>query len=315
MAKKLNPLLIVLGLSSVFFVAFVAISAAIFMWSPSGSVGKPSFLGTSNRIGVIEVKGVILDSKKVTQHIRAFEKDASIKAILVRLDSPGGAVGPSQEIYQALKKSSKPVVASMGSVAASGAFYIACGAKKVFANPGTITGSIGVIMEFVNLKDLYQWAKVKRYAITTGKFKNVGASYKDMSPEENQILQVMINDVLEQFRAAVGEARGLSSEDVVKVSDGRIFSGAQAKAQKLIDETGTFQDAVDAAAELASIKGEPELVYPQRHPMRWMEFLMENPDEESGEARSVLGRVASRILGETKPLLGPGIYWLWQPTE
>src|SRR4029077_13140783 len=146
--------------------------------------------------------------------------DSDVKAIVLRLNSPGGAVAPSQEIYQAVKNYKKPIVASMSSVAASGAYYVACGAKKVYANPGTITGSIGVIMEFANLEKLYEWAKIKRFSIKTGRFKDVGAEYREMTADERALLQNMVDDVLSQFTLAVSEGRNIPLETVKEIADG-----------------------------------------------------------------------------------------------
>ena len=240
-----------------------------------------------------------------------------MKAVVVRLDSPGGSVAPSQEIYEAVKKldAKKPVVMSMGSVAASGAYYVSCGGRKVFANAGTLTGSIGVIMEFLNLKDLYQWAKVKRFALTTGKFKNSGADYKDMSPEERAQLQALIDDVLVQFREAVGKGRKLGAAQVVAVSDGRIFSGAQAKKLGLVDAIGTLQDAIKEAAVLGKIEGKPRVLYPDRPRAKLLEFLLDQRQDEDQDGSdstwggNLLAEAFQRLTGSApRPA---GLYLLW----
>ena len=270
-------------------------------------------------IGVLEVNGVIMDSKKTLKLIKQFEDSKEIKAVVVRINSPGGAVGPSQEIYEALKVFPKPVVASMSSIAASGGFYIAMAAKKVLANPGTITGSIGVIMEFANLEKLYEWAKVKRYVIKTGKFKDAGAEFREMLPEERALLQEMVDDVLVQFVDAVAEGRKLSVEEVTKVADGRIFSGNQALKLKLIDQVGTLNDAVEEAAKLAGLPPIPKLFYGEKKKnfMEMLEEQIQQSDEDS-ESRSVFGRMVESgvkdVLGLPvgKTPLGPGIYWLWR---
>lgn len=211
-------------------------------------------------VGLVDVEGVIFDSRKILKRLEELEEENQVKAIVLRLNSPGGAVAPSQEIYEAIKHCSKPVVASMASVAASGAFYIAMGAQKVFANPGTLTGSIGVIMEFANLQKLYEWAKIKRYSVKTGKFKDAGSEYREMTFEEKQLFQMMADDILEQFQAVVVEGRKLSKDQVSKIADGRVFSGRQALAQGLIDELGTFQDAVAWAGRLGKISGKPRVL-------------------------------------------------------
>ena len=177
-----------------------------------------------------EINSVIMDSKTLAQ-LKKFDEDKGVKAVVLRLNSPGGSVAPSQEIYEAVKDFKKPVVASMASVAASGVYYIAVGAPIIYANPGTITGSIGVIMEFANLEKLYEWAKIKRYVIKTGKFKDAGGEHREMTPEDRALLQGMIDDVLVQFKTAVAAGRKLSLEDVTKVADGRIFRAIRPKCQ------------------------------------------------------------------------------------
>ncbi|MGZ3708716.1 MAG: signal peptide peptidase SppA, partial [Bdellovibrionota bacterium] len=207
-------------------------------------------------------------------------------------------------------------------VAASGAYYVACAAKKVYANAGTITGSIGVIMEFANLSKLYDWAKVKRYSIKTGKYKDAGAEYRDMTEDERALLQGMVDDVLVQFKTAVSTGRKLTMEQVTKIADGRIFSGAQAKAAKLVDEVGTLQDAINEAAREAKIKGKPTVLYPAGPKKRWIEMLFDEGKGDESEAQaapSSMGEILRRLMGATgvpvgvsdAPLIAPGVYWLW----
>ena len=275
-------------------------------------------------VGLVEMNGVIFDSKKTLARLEALEENSKIKAVVLRLNSPGGAVAPSQEIYEAVKAYKKPLVVSMGSVAASGAFYIACGAKKIFANPGTLTASIGVIMEFVNLAKLYEWAKVHRYALKTGKYKGTGAEYREMTSEERELLQVMIDDVLGQFKQAVMEGRKLSAAQVDRIADGRIMSGAQAKTAKLVDQLGTLQDAINEAGRLANIKGKPVVIRPSEGRHRWIERLLDDDyDEDARSEQQQLGMIrqlARLLFGSSAGALAardsvteftPGIYWLW----
>jgi protease-4 len=310
-----------LGLSAAFFALFLVISGVIYFSKGSatsstrGSGG--AFLASGKgSVGVIELNGVIMDSKKTLKKLEDFEESPGIKAVVLRLNSPGGAVAPSQEIYQAVKGYKKPLVVSMSSVAASGAYYVAMGAKKVYANPGTITGSIGVIMEFANLEKLYEWAKVQRYAIKTGKFKDVGAEYREMGPEERALLQTMVDDVLSQFKQAVSEGRKLTLEQVTEVADGRIFSGSQAKAAKLVDELGTLQDAINEAGKLAGIDGKPNVVYPEKARPRWMDLILDDgsQEERSESSNSLVGALTSILNGHVEKAvtgLEPGIYWIW----
>ncbi len=317
----MGPLAWVLGLSAVFFVLFMVISGAIYFsrgGAKSAARGSTGAFLTAGKgaVGVIEMNGVIMDSKKTLKKLDDFEEAPEIKAVVLRLNSPGGAVAPSQEIYQAVKNYKKPLIVSMGSVAASGAYYVAMGAKKVYANPGTITGSIGVIMEFANLEKLYEWAKVQRYAIKTGKFKDVGAEYREMGPEEKALLQNMVDDVLTQFKQAVVDGRKLTLEQVSEVADGRIFSGSQAKNAKLVDELGTLQDAINEAAKMAKIEGKPDVVYPEKARPRWMDLILEDPsrEERSETSSSLVGALTGILTGHVEKAvtgLEPGIYWIW----
>jgi protease IV len=316
-SPKISPLAWVLGLSTLFFIIFLVVSSLLYFGKGRFSGGKDqtSLFGNGS-VAVVELNGVIMDSKPVLKKLRRFEESDEIKAVVVRVNSPGGAVAPSQEIYEAVKKFPKPVVASMGSVAASGGYYVACGTKKIFANAGTITGSIGVIMEFANLEKLYEWAKIKRFSIKSGKFKDAGAEYRGMEPEERALLQDMVDNVLGQFKAAVAEGRKMKMEEVTAVADGRILSGEQAKGAKLVDEIGTLEDAVNEAAKMAGIKGKPRVIYPSKK-QSILEFFMGGDQLEGEEARSArgwLGAVATNVLGLPEPsasLRAPGIYWLW----
>lgn len=317
----MGPLAWVLTLSGVFFVLFMLISGAIFFSKggiKSSSHGSSAgFLAAGKgAVGIIELNGVIMDSRKTLKKLEDFEESPEIKGVVLRLNSPGGAVAPSQEIYQAVKNYKKPLVVSMSSVAASGAYYVAMGAKKVYANPGTITGSIGVIMEFANLEKLYEWAKVQRYAIKTGKFKDVGAEYREMGPEEKALLQNMVDDVLTQFKQAVADGRKLTLEQVTEVADGRIFSGSQAKNAKLVDELGTLQDAINEVGKMAKIEGKPEVVYPEKARPRWMDLILDDSSHEdrSESSNSLVGAVTGILTGHVEKAvtgLEPGIYWIW----
>lgn len=319
--SKSNPLILVLSLSVLFFIIFIGASGLIFFSQKKGISHSRGSALSNDAVAVVELNGVIMDSKKILRRLEAFEDVKEIKAVVLRLNSPGGSVAPSQEIYEAVKKYPKPVVVSMASVAASGAYYISCGAKKVFANAGTITGSIGVIMEFINLEKLYDWAKVKRYSIKTGRFKDAGAEYREMSADEKALLQGMVDDVLLQFKTAVADGRKLTMEQVSAVADGRIFSGAQAKKAKLVDELGTLDDAIAEAGKMGGISGKPRVVYPDKR-MKLLEFLMNDAssddlDEESIShlnGQGVLERLISRFLGgvqEKAAMKMPGIYWIW----
>jgi len=227
------------------------------------------------QIGVIEVNNVISTSKYITEHIRDFSEDPSIKAILLRIDSPGGGVAASQEIYEELKKAkeTKKIVASMGAVAASGGYYIALPADIIVANPGTITGSIGVIMEFPVLKELLDKIGIEFEVVKSREHKDIGSPFRRINKEERELLNDVIMDVYDQFITATIEARGLARDSVLKYADGRIFTGRQARDLGFIDTLGTFYDAVEIAGDLVGID-DPFLVYPRR-PMSFIDYLTE----------------------------------------
>ncbi len=270
---KRGPVLagiIVSGLIVIVFVISIFFATTRLKKESSGT-----FLG--EKVAVVELKGVIIDSKPIIDDIISFKKNRRVKAIVLRIDSPGGAVGPSQEIYEEVKKAGneKTLVASMGAVAASGGYYVACAADKIIANPGTITGSIGVLMEFINVKELFKWAKLRSEVIKSGEYKDLGSPLRDMKVEERQYLQEVIESVHGQFKRAIMESRGLSPSQVDEIADGRIFSGEQAMDLGLVDELGNLQDAIAEAAKLAGIEGEPSVIYPERKKPRFLELFSE----------------------------------------
>jgi protease-4 len=225
-------------------------------------------LSTEDRIALIRVEGVILDSQTTVGELKRFSENPSVKAIVLRIDSPGGGVVPSQEIHDAVKrvrtKSNKAVIASMGSVAASGGYYIAAATDRIVANPGTLTGSIGVIMETANVEGLLQKIGVEGVVIKSGKYKDVGSPLRKMSDEERGLLQTVMDDVHKQFIEAVAEGRAIELTDAQALADGRIFTGRQAKDAKLVDELGDLEDAIQLAADVVGIEGEPKVVEPKR---------------------------------------------------
>ena len=248
------------------FLCLFAFMALAWIAVQGGRGGGMMGRAGGDRVGVVEVTGVIADSKTTLKELREFEEDPRIRAVVVRIDSPGGSVGPSQEILGAMQRlqKKKHVLSSMGSIAASGGFYIAMGGEKVFANPGTLTGSIGVISEFPNVSGLLKWAGVDMRTITAGKLKDAGSPFRDMSTEERSYFQAMLDDVHAQFIGAVAEARKLPEAEVRKVADGRVFTGRKAKELKLVDELGGLQDAAREAGKMAGMQGEPRLEYPSK---------------------------------------------------
>jgi protease-4 len=215
-----------------------------------------------NKIALVRIEGAILDSEKAIGEIKKYSKDSSVKAILLRVNSPGGAVAPSQEIYIEVKKAveKKPVVISMGTVAASGAYYISAPASRIIANPGTITASIGVIMEVPNFSGLMEKVGVKSEVIKSGKHKDLASAFRGIGKEERMILQNVLDNVHEQFITAVAEGRNIEVSELRKIADGRIFTGQQAIDVGLVDELGNMEDAIRITADLAGIEGEPKVI-------------------------------------------------------
>ncbi len=250
------------------FLVLILLGITFLIGLSAGAIFKDDdSFSTGDKVALLSIEDVILDSKVYLESITSIKKDQNIKAVVLRINSPGGAVGPSQEIYSEVLKLSEeiPVVASLGAVAASGGYYIACGADKILTNPGTVTGSIGVIAQFVNYKELLEWAKVDVEVLKSGKFKDSGSPLKDLTPEERAYLQSTIDDVHNQFKKAVSDTRKLKPEEVNAVADGRIFTGQQAVDLKLVDEIGTMNDAIDTAAKLGGIDGEPNVTqYPKK---------------------------------------------------
>ncbi|VAX31871.1 hypothetical protein MNBD_NITROSPIRAE01-1373 [hydrothermal vent metagenome] len=220
--------------------------------------------GSGNKIALIRVEGVILDSRKIVKTLRRYGKNPDIKGILIRIDSPGGGVAASQEIYDELieiqQDGQKKVVSSMGTVAASGGYYIASATDLIVANPGTLTGSIGVIMELTNIEGLLDKIGVEGITIKSGKNKDVGSPFRKMKKEERALLQNVLDDVHSQFIEAVAEGRSLHIDEVRRLADGRIFTGRQAQEVGLVDELGSLQWAIERSAELAGIEGKPQII-------------------------------------------------------
>jgi protease-4 len=234
-------------------------------------------LARGERVGVISVSGMISDSESTIEQLKKFVKDDSVKAIVLRINSPGGGVAPSQEIYEEVKKAraKKPILASLGALAASGGYYIACATQRVYANPGTITGSIGVIMPFMNVKDLVEKLGVKGMTVKSGAFKDMGSPLRDMTPGERELLQGVVDNVHLQFVNAVADGRNLDREHVLRIADGRIFTGEQAKGLGLVDVLGNLEDAISDAGKLGKISGEPKVVTIPKKKISFLELLRE----------------------------------------
>lgn len=229
-------------------------------------LGEEKAFALGDKIAVVDIKGVITGSRNIVEQIGTYTQDDGVKAIILRINSPGGSVGPSQEIYREVLKAreKKKVIASMASVGASGGYYVACASDLIVANPGTITGSIGVVMEFSNVEELLKKIGLRSYVIKSGKHKDIGSPLREMTPNEKSILQGVIDSVHSQFVRVVAESRNIEESKVREIADGRIFSGEQAKELGLVDRLGGLQDAIEIAAEMVGIKGKPTVIYPRR---------------------------------------------------
>lgn len=235
-------------------------------------------LNLGEKVGVIPIEGIIGDSAEIVAEINEFADNGSIRAVVLRIDTPGGGVAPSQEIYQAILelRKKKRVVVSMGSVAASGGYLIAVAADRIVANPGTITGSISAVMHYANVEELLKKVGVRSSVIKSGKFKDIGSPARTMTAEERSLIQGIVDDIYDQFVGTVSENRKIPLSKIKRLADGRIFTGRQAKALGLVDELGGLQDAVLLAGRLSGMKEKPEIVYGAKKKTTFWRYLMEN---------------------------------------
>ena len=261
-------------------------------------------IGGGEKIAVLDVRGVILQARPFVDQLKKYSDDSSIKAIILRIDSPGGGAAASQEMYDAVRRvrdqKKKMVVASVQTVGASGAYYIASGATKIYANRASIVGSIGVIAEWVNYGDLMRWAKLKEVLFKAGELKDAGDPARDMTPSEQAYLQSLVNDMYGQFIRDVSDGRKMKYEDIRAIASGRVWTGEQAMSLKLIDQIGGFQAAVDDTAKAVGIRGEPTLVHPEEKKRTLADILF-------GDMTELLPAQA-RMLQTNNP----GFFYLWR---
>src|SRR6266516_1357164 len=257
--------------------AFVLLAIALVAVMLTFSADDATDLTFSDRIQVVDVDGELAESRPILDQLKRYEDSNSVKAILLNIDSPGGGVAVSQENYTEIRrlrdKKDKIVVAYLSSTGASGAYYVACAANKIVANPGNIVGSIGVIAEWVNYADLMEWAKLKDVVFKTGEFKDTGSPSRALTENERKYFQGLIDDMYVQFLEAVASGRKLDLQEVRSLADGRVFTGRDAKGRKLIDEIGNLQDAVDLTAKLAGISGKPRLIRLSRRRVTLLDVL------------------------------------------
>lgn len=256
---------------------------------------------SKNSILQLDLEGVIMNGKKFLKKLKKYKDEDKIKAIVININSPGGAVGPSQEIYAAIKalkeQTKKPIICNSSGLLASGAYYSAVACDKIVVAPGALVGSIGVIMEFANLEKLYDWAKVSRYSINSGKFKDSGAEYRAMRPDEKALFQDLINDVYGQFKQAVIDGRKMKEDVVTQYADGRVMTGKQAVALGFADQLGTLDDAIKLAADTAGVGNDYKLFEaPKKKPSFW--DLLEQQDEDDLNSVDEAARFFSKYTGD-----------------
>lgn len=219
--------------------------------------------GSGDKIAIVEINDVIVSSEKTVEQIKKFREDKSIKAIILRVNTPGGGVAASQEIYEEVKKtrdSGKIIVVSMGSIAASGGYYIAVGSSLIIANPGTLTGSIGVIAQFISIKDLAEKLGINQTTIKSGNLKDAGNPFRQMNDSDKAYFQDVVDNSFGQFLDVVSKERKMDKQTLLQYANGRVFTGLQAKEYGLIDSLGTFEDAIRITGKMAGIEGEPRIV-------------------------------------------------------
>lgn len=276
---------VILGICILLFIGVVFFALIYVLSLFKGEGGS---LGLQAKVGVVRIEGVIADSRESIEQIDELADDDGIKAVVVRIDSPGGGVAASQEIYRAVRQLQikKKVIVSMGSVAASGGYMIATAADRIVANPGTITGSISAVMHFADVQELMKKVGVRSSVIKSGKFKDIGSPVREMTAEEKQLIQGLVDDIYDQFVRTVAADRKIPLEIIMGLADGRIFSGRQALQLKLVDELGGLQDAVLLAGRLAGIEGKPAVVYSAKKKSNLWKYLIESTATAvSGEIR------------------------------
>lgn len=247
------------------FLGVAAVFLAVGGSSMRGSEGGAGIFGA--RVAIVELEGMILEVDDLVRELKSHRDNPGVKAVVLRVNSPGGVVGPTQELHQALmrvREAGKPVVASLGSVAASGGYYAAVAADRILANPGTLTGSIGVIMQMANVENLFKKVGVDYVVVKAGAYKDLGSFSRPMTVDERRVIQLLLDDVHAQFIDAVATGRKLERSEVLKFADGRVFSGVQAKALRMVDDLGSLEDAVNDAAKLAGLKLPPAVVRPSK---------------------------------------------------
>ena len=295
---KKNPVLIVVMTAVVLGALFFGVVFLASLLSGNNRTSTTLQMVGADKVALVKLEGLLITAEPVVEELNEYAEDSSVKAIVLRIDSPGGGVVVSQEIYNAVKnarKEGKKVVASMGTVAASGGYYVAAAADRIVANPGTLTGSIGVKMEFANIEKLLEKIGVKGMVVKAGEYKDVGSPFREMSAQEKKLLQDVIDDVHSQFIKAVAEGRNMQEAEVRAIADGRIFTGRQALDLKLVDQLGDLADSIKVAGELVGIRGKPRVIE-KRKKIPFFDYLKE-------ESAAWIADVITRGVGRSSVTL------------
>jgi len=299
--RRSHTLLWVIVGGGAFFLFLLAVFTLVYLSMRSSR--EASLGGFGDKIGIVDIEGVIVTPKNVVPQLKKYADDDSIKAIILHINTPGGGVAASQEIYNEVKRirdeKKKKIIASIETVGASGGYYIASACNKIFADEGSIVGSIGVIAEWVNYGDLMRWAKLKEQLLKAGEFKDTGNPTRDLTPAERAYMQGIVDNMHSQFIAAVAEGRHLKVDEVKPLADGKVWTGQQALPLKLVDQIGDFETAVQDTAKSVGIKGEPNLIKPEKQKKTLLDILFGD---------------ATELVPDTAKLLDPhiGFYYLWK---
>jgi protease IV len=291
---------IVIG-GGAFFLFVLAVFSLVYVTLHAGRDSGLSAFG--DKIGVVDLEGVIVNPGPTVQQLKKFADDDSIKAIIIHVNSPGGGVAASEEIYREVKRirdeKKKRIVASIETVGASGAYYVSSATNKIYADKGSVVGSIGVIAEWVNYGELLQWAKLKSVILKTGEFKDTGTPTRDLTPAEKAYLQGLIDNMYGQFIQAVADGRAMKFADVKAIADGKVWTGEQALSMKLVDQLADFQSAVEDTAKSVNIKGEPTLVRPEKDRKSLLDLFFGDVSEYLPTKESVMDQHV-------------GFYYMWK---
>jgi protease-4 len=290
-AKKSDVVIAVIIVISFLIISLLTLFAFIGL-SGEGSL----WAGMGKRVAIVDVHGVIQNSSDVVRQLRKYAKDGSVPAVVIHIDSPGGGAAPSQEIYEEinkLKDKGKKVIASMGSVGASGGYYVACAADTIVVNPATLTGSIGVIFQFPVAEELFRKIGVKFEVVKRGEVKDIGAMDRSMTDRERESLQSVVDDTYEQFVEVVAESRGMEKEEVLKIADGSIYTGKQARELGLVDELGDLHDAIKIAGEMVGIEGFPKTIKETKRKISWFDVLTQKMNDllELDESKKMMPKL------------------------